>query len=83
MFSIRMKAIVGEDGELSVHMPMGMEAAGREVLVTIEATQESSDEESARQREWHQILNETYGSCAGMGLERPDQGVPEERDQIE
>ena len=83
MFPIRMKARVGEDGVLLVQIPIGMEAMGREELVTIKAAPESSDGESARQREWHQILKETYGSCAGMGLERPDQGVLEERDQIE
>jgi len=39
--------------------------------------------EARDQAEWHQILKETYGACAGLGLERPPQGELEQRDMIE
>lgn len=46
---------------------------------------ELSPEEIVRQAAampWPQFVERTYGSCAGSGLERPDQGDFERRDPI-
>jgi hypothetical protein len=51
-------------------------------LVTIQPLQKepaTADDKT----EWHQFVEETYGSCAGLGLERPDQGEYEQRDSLE
>jgi hypothetical protein len=34
-------------------------------------------------QDWHTFLKQTYGSCAGLDLERPDQGDLEQREGIE
>ena len=53
--------------------------AGKDVLVTI-----TPAEDGSKQRlDWQQFLDSTYGSCADLGLERPDQGSFEQREAIE
>ena len=32
--------------------------------------------------EWHEFVSRTYGSCAGLGLERPPPGTWEEREAL-
>jgi hypothetical protein len=71
---------VGPDGVLSLQVPLGPSEANAEVLITIQplspATNDQSDED------WHGFVESTYGSCAGLGLERHDQGTFEDREPL-
>ena len=75
---------VGNDGVLEIQVPLGLDWAGKKVVVTISPTNPQSDEEIAKtDADWRRTLKETYGAGEGLGLERHDQGVFEERDPIE
>jgi hypothetical protein len=83
MKTLQVKSSVGQDGVLELRIPLGFEEAGREVTVTVETSSVKESAASLDDAEWHRILRETYGACAGMGLERPEQGEFELRDIIE
>lgn len=71
---------VGADGVLSLRVPLGPAEAGCEVVVRIEPVNGGSAQAPP---DWQRFVDETYGSCAGLGLERQDQGTFEVREAIE
>lgn len=77
---IQIHSTIGEDGVLSLRIPIGPQGANREVIVTVRAL--DGDEEE-RTRDWNQVIESTYGSCAGLGVERAPQGELEVREQVE
>lgn len=81
--AIQLHSRVGADGVLDLHIPMGDVEAGAEVLVTIRRLAPQPARGSLTPEQWHQFVEETYGSCAGLGLERPPQGTFEDREPIE
>jgi hypothetical protein len=83
MKSLRFITSIGKDGVLEIRVPLATEMEGEKVLVTVEPVVQPKKDDSAEGAEWRQILEETYGSCAGLGLERPPQSELEERDVIE
>jgi len=68
MGTIRLNSKVGQDGVLNLRVPLGAADANAEVVVTI---QPASPNEHASQSDWHEFVNQTYGSCASLGLEEP------------
>jgi len=82
MKTLQIHSQIGNDGVLNVQIPFGLEAAASRVVITVKPEEDRVAAE--RETEWHQFVNETYGSCAGLGLEeRPEQLPLEERDVIE
>jgi NADH:ubiquinone oxidoreductase subunit len=77
--SIEFKSRVGQDGVLDLHVPLGEDEAGTDVLVTIRPLTAAS----VVPPDWHGFVEETYGSCDGLGLERQPQGQIEQREPIE
>lgn len=77
---IQFHSQVGDDGVLNVQVNLGPMEARREVVVTIEPVGRA--EADAESLGWHEFLDRTYGSCAGLGLERPEQGVFEQREPL-
>jgi hypothetical protein len=73
MKPIQIHSQVGSDGVLTLRVPMGTEEAAKPVVVTITPANEDANATARGNAEWHQFVEETYGSCAGLGLERPDQ----------
>jgi hypothetical protein len=71
---------VGADGVLRLNVPIGAAAADGEVEVTIEAA-DPKQPTNAEREEWRQFVLSTAGAWQG-DLERPDQGVNEERDAL-
>jgi hypothetical protein len=71
---------VGPDGVLRLDVPIGAAAADGEVEVTIEATG-PKPRTSTEQEEWRQFVLSTAGAWQG-DLERPEQGIFEERDSL-
>ncbi len=77
---IELHSRVGNDGILSLRVPLGPAEAGSEVVVRIEPIESGSVQAPS---DWQRFVDETYGSCAGLGLERPDQGTFEMREALE
>jgi hypothetical protein len=69
--AIQFHSKVGSDGILTLNLPLGLDQAESEVLVTIAPLTPQAP--SPPGDDWHAFLRETYGSCAGLGLERPEQ----------
>jgi hypothetical protein len=82
MKTVQLQSEVGKDGVLALRIPLGSDEAGHRVRVTVEPIAKAAGTMDDR-GEWHQFIEETYGSCAGLGLERPDQGEFESRESIE
>ena len=82
MNSIEFQSRIGTDGILDLHVPLKKIGAGVEVIVTIRRADEINPAvtDPAQRR---QLLNETYGSCADLALERGTQGEFESRKQDE
>jgi len=76
---IQIHSRVGKDGVLQVRVPFKPADAGKDMLVTITPAHDSPK----NGLNWQQFLDSTYGSCADLGLERPDQGDSEQREAIE
>jgi hypothetical protein len=66
MKAIQLESQVGEDGVLSLQVPLGPAEARSRVLVTISPSAEQD------QSDWQEFISRTYGSCAGLGLEEPE-----------
>jgi hypothetical protein len=81
--TIEFQSRVGSDGVLDLHVPLGEMGAGAVVIVTIRRFGIRPTTPVTDPVDWHRIANETYGSCAGLGLERPPQGQFEIREEIE
>ena len=82
MESIQLHSKVGRDGVLELRVPLGRNEADREVVVTIQSLPGNGDLKRPDRPDWHTFINQTYGSCAGLGLERHQQGEYEHRDPI-
>ena len=81
--TVQIRSRVGKDGVLTLRVPLGTEGADADVLVTIQPFGEPLSPPTPGPLDWHQFVDETYGSCAGLGLERHQQGVFEEREAME
>ena len=81
--SVQFHSRVGDDGVLNLQVNLGGAEAKRDVLVTIESLETSAPQGNDLPLDWHDFVRQTYGSCAGLGLERFDQGQLEKREPIE
>ena len=79
---IQFHSRVGDDGVLDVHVNLGRGEAQKEVIVTIEPVSAGDAPELAAAMSWPEFVQQTYGSCAGLGLERQEQGAFESREPI-
>ncbi len=80
--AIQFHSRVGDDGVLNVHVNLGRSEAQKEVVVTVEPVSPGDEVERAADTAWPEFVERTYGSCAGLELERHDQGEFEAREQI-
>ena len=71
MKSIQLQTEVGPDGVLNLRVPLGPDEAKTPVVVTIQSLSTTSTKIPSEQLEWHEFVAQTYGSCAGLGLEEP------------
>jgi hypothetical protein len=71
MKSIQLQTEVGPDGVLNLRVPLGPNEAKTPVVVTIQSLSTDSSDIPPEQIEWHEFVKQTYGSCAGLGLEEP------------
>jgi len=71
---------IGADGVLHLCVPIGLDDADREVEVTIQAA-EAKQGTAAAQEDWRRFVAETAGAWQG-DLERPEQGLFEQRDEL-
>jgi hypothetical protein len=81
--TIEFQSRVGRDGMLDLHVPLGEMGAGADVVVTIRRLHSQPQPQTGDAGQWHHLVNESYGSCAGLGLERPQQGQYETREHAE
>jgi hypothetical protein len=73
MEPIQIHSEVGSDGVLSLQVPMGQERARMPVVVTISPVEgERCGTRPVAVEDWHSFVAQTYGSCAGLGLEEPE-----------
>ncbi len=72
MKNIQLQTEVGPDGVLNLRVPLGPEEAKTPVVVTIRSLPAASSEIPSEQLEWHEFVKQTYGYCAGLGLEEPE-----------
>lgn len=79
---VQIESRVGPDGVLTVTVPLGLEEADVRVRVTVEPLPAANGQPPV-DSEWHQFVQETYGSCEGLALERQPQGDYEQREGIE
>lgn len=77
---IRIKSRVGHDGVLNLRVPIGADGANTEVTVTISPS--NGNGAKAPETDWHEFVRQTYGSCAGLGLDEPPDLPLQERDAI-
>jgi hypothetical protein len=80
--SIQFQSRVGDDGVLNVQLNLGQAEAKKDVKITIEPVNSNPGQESDA-IPWSEFVERTYGSCDGLGLERPEQGSFELREPIE
>ena len=57
-------------------------AEGTQVEVTVGPAAVKEESQQGASMAWHDFVERTYGSCAGLGLERHEQGVFEPREPI-
>ena len=79
--TVEFQSRVGPDGVLDLRVPLGQSEAGAEVVVTIRPLTADASKKS-NSADWHRFVEETYGSCAGLGLERQPQGEFERREGL-
>jgi hypothetical protein len=72
--AIQFYSRVGDDGVLNVHVDLGSAKAKKEVVVTIQPVSAADEAQQAADMAWPDFVERTYGSCAGLGLERHEQG---------
>ena len=78
--NIQFQSRVGDDGVLNVQLNLGRAEAKKDVKITIEPVKSAAEQPMAIS--WSEFVERTYGSCAGLGLERPEQGCFELREPI-
>jgi hypothetical protein len=79
--SIQFQSRVGDDGVLNVQLNLGQAEAKKDVKITIEPVSSETGQQPENMS-WPDFVERTYGSCAGLGLERPEQGSFELREPI-
>jgi hypothetical protein len=79
--NIQFQSRVGDDGVLNVQLNLGQAEARKDVKITIEPVSSKAGQQSETMS-WPDFVERTYGSCAGLGLERPEQGSIEIREPI-
>ena len=77
MQPIHIPSRVGEDGVLTLSVPLGAAEANAEVLVTIELAGIGTPAAGSDRREF---VRQTYGSCAGLSLDEPPDMPLQQRD---
>lgn len=80
--TIEFQSRVGEDGMLVVHVPLGEMGAGADVVGTIRRVSNPTVFQPMDAEQWHRLVGESYGSCAGLGLEQTLPGSHEIREVI-
>ncbi|HJQ80222.1 MAG TPA: hypothetical protein VJ828_09720 [Lacipirellulaceae bacterium] len=80
--AIQFHSRVGDDGVLNVRLNLGRTEADKEVLVTVEPIRTEGETTEASAMPWHEFVEQTYGSCADLRLERHEQGIFENREPI-
>jgi len=80
--NIQFSSRVGDDGILNVQIALGHSKANQEVLVTVIPTGTLEPTTKEAPQSWAEFLNQTYGSCANLGLERATQGDLEQREPM-
>ena len=80
--AIQFHSRVNEDGVLTLQVDLGPTEAERDVVVTIQSL-DAYEPDDAETLSWAEFLDRTYGSCAGLDVERQGQGTYEEREPIE
>jgi hypothetical protein len=79
---IQFHSRVGDDGILNVQINLGHMEAKKDVVVTIEPLSTSDEPQQDAAMAWPDFIKQTYGSCAGLGLKRHEQGDFESREPI-
>lgn len=79
--TIQLHSRVGADGVLKLEVPLGPQDANTDVVITIQPTQKTNAPQT--KKAWDVFLDETFGSCAGLGLERGPQGEYETREALD
>jgi hypothetical protein len=85
MKTVQLESRVGADGILTLRVPLGAEEANHSVAITIQSLPTDPRnllERQHRPQDWHEFVEQTYGSCAGLEVDRADQGEAEEREPI-
>ena len=80
MDTIQVHSRVGADGVLKLSLPLGPTDANTDVVITIQPAATSSVR--SPEREWNKFLDDTFGSCAELGVERGPQGEYETREKL-
>lgn len=78
MKSVQLESEVGADGVLKLRVPLGVGDSRTRVVVTIEPLRPTSISTASN---WHDFVKQTYGSCAGLGLEEPQDSPIENYDR--
>jgi hypothetical protein len=71
MKTVQIESEVGADGVLELRVPLGADDAWTPVVVTIQPLSRNQPAGASGAADWHQFVERTYGSCAGLGLEEP------------
>ena len=75
---IQVVSHVGNNGVLSLEVPEGF--SNIDVLVTVQPLPIGRREPVADATDWKTFLAETYGSCADLDLDEPDDLPTQQRD---
>jgi hypothetical protein len=78
MTHLEIRSKVGSDGLLVLNVPVGISQANQIVKVTVDSIADSNE---ASPPEWQTIIEETAGKWQGKPLERPEQGLFEQRNE--
>lgn len=81
MKTVQFESEVGGDGFVSLRVPLGAEEANSRVIVTIAPLPTRATAED--QTDWHEFVRQTYGSCAELGLEEPQDLPLQSREAME
>jgi len=74
---IQLVSHVGKNGVLNLEVPAGF--SNTDVLVTVQALESAAREPAAEGVDWKTFLAETYGACADLNLEEPEDLPPQQR----
>ena len=82
MTRVELTSRAGPDGVVSLKVPLGAEAANREVRVTVQPVG-SDTPTSGEQEAWRRFVERTAGSITDPTFQRPEQGEYEQRDSLD